>query len=144
MDTSPPLTQLDRLYRAADCWTAAHEASRARLARLVVNDTGFFSRLESGKANPTLATLERFARFFADGANWPDGRVPAAAEVEVAAFCHVNGVSLAKGAPATITAGKSDGRAVDGAGMPYRTSAITEYDSAVPYPGSMMTREAGL
>ncbi len=103
MDTSPPLTQLDRLYRAADCWTAAHEASRARLARLVVNDTGFFSRLESGKANPTLATLERFARFFADGANWPDGRVPAAAEVEVAAFCHVNGVSLSDTVPATGT-----------------------------------------
>ena len=141
MTNRPSVSLLDRLHRVSDLWVETCGATRAKLGRLVVNDGGFFTRLGNQPRGTTTETLERFARFFADGANWPDGRVPAAAEVEVAAFCHVNGVSLERAALATITAGKSDGRAVDGAGVPYRHNAITEYDTAVPYPGSMMTRE---
>lgn len=83
-----PAPLVERLKAAAQTWADLNGASLARLGRAVMNDNGFFSRID---ANPvtTTATLERFARFLGDGGNWPDAAVPD----EVRAFVHVTGVS---------------------------------------------------
>lgn len=86
--TPPSLT--DRLRAAAGQWVSANEASLARLGRLVVNDGAFFTKLDTMPRGPSTDTLEKFARFLADPANWPDGAV---AE-EARALAHVVGVSL--------------------------------------------------
>lgn len=83
-----PAPLMARLERAAAQWTDATGFSLARLGRLVVNDGGYFSRI-AGNPVTTTATLEKFARFLGDSANWPDGAVPE----EVAAFAHVTGVT---------------------------------------------------
>ncbi|MCT2398502.1 hypothetical protein [Novosphingobium mangrovi (ex Huang et al. 2023)] len=83
------MTLIDRLLCCARLWTDANERSLARLATLVSNDGKFFTRLESGRGNATTATLEKFARFLGDGANWPDGAVPR----EVCEFVHIVGIS---------------------------------------------------
>lgn len=83
-----PAPLVERLKAAAQQWVDAHGASLARLGRAVMNDGGFFSRID-GNPVTTTATLERFARFLGDAANWPNGDVPG----EVAAFVHVTGVS---------------------------------------------------
>lgn len=80
---------IDRLRECAQLWAAANEASLARLGRTVVNDGGFFSRIDQPSASTTTATLERFARFLSDEGNWPGGQVPP----DVVAFAHVNGVT---------------------------------------------------
>lgn len=103
-----PFSLLDRLRSAATLWADAHGATLARLGRTVINDGGFFARLESPGASTTTATLERFARFLGDGANWPDGVVPA----EVGAFVHITGVRAPDGAAATGQAGAMSGRGV--------------------------------
>lgn len=91
MDMPTPL--VDRLRECADLWTAAHAARPGRLGRLVINDGGFFTRIESPGASVTTATLERFARFLADPANWPEGEDGRGAVPEaVHAFAHVVGV----------------------------------------------------
>lgn len=83
-----PAPLVERLKLVAQLWVEAHGASLARLGRSVMNDGGFFSRIE---ANPvtTTATLERFARFLGDAENWPDKLVPA----DVRAFVHVTGIT---------------------------------------------------
>lgn len=83
-----PAPLIERLKAAAQLWVDANGASLARLGRAVMNDNGFFSRID-GNPVTTTATLERFARFLGDAANWPDGAVPE----EVRAFVHVTGVS---------------------------------------------------
>lgn len=93
---------IDRLKQAAQLWTEAHGFTLARLGREVVNDGGFFARIDAPEASTTTATLERFARFLGDGTNWPGGVVPDA----VASFVHVVGVSPAETAAAT---GQADG-----------------------------------
>lgn len=87
-----PVSLTDRLTAAAKLWAEANDRSLARLATLVANDGKFFARCEAGTANPTASTLERFARFLGDGANWPEGTVPE----EVKAFVHVVGVTPAQ------------------------------------------------
>lgn len=111
MDT--PLSLLDRLRCCAQLWCEANDATFARLGREVINDGGFFTRIEQPGAGATTATLERFARFFADAGNWPPapgegegGAVPEA----VAAFVHVTGVSPALAAAATGQIGDLSGR----------------------------------
>lgn len=83
-----PAPLVERLKAAAQIWADCNAATLARLGRSVMNDNGFFSRID---ANPvtTTATLERFARFLGDASNWPDGMVPE----DVWAFVHVTGVS---------------------------------------------------
>ncbi|PKB19634.1 hypothetical protein B0I00_1873 [Novosphingobium kunmingense] len=93
---------IDRLMTCAKAWAEANDRSLSRLATIVVNDGKFFVRCEEGTANPTAATLERFARFLGEPANWPEGAVPDA----VASFVHVVGVSPADGA---ATTGQADG-----------------------------------
>ena len=85
---------LDRLRNCAELWAEANEASLARLGRAVVNDGGFFARVERPEASTTTATLEKFARFLGDAGNWPEGRVPA----EVNGFLAVTGISSPPGA----------------------------------------------
>ncbi|MDP3550631.1 MAG: hypothetical protein Q8R81_09560 [Novosphingobium sp.] len=83
-----PAPLVERLKTAAQLWVDQHQASLARLGRSVMNDGGFFSRIETNPVT-TTATLERFARFLGDAGNWPDGAVPD----DVRAFVHVTGVS---------------------------------------------------
>jgi hypothetical protein len=70
----PSLT--DALCAVAAIWAERCEASLARLGRLVVNDTSFFTRFEKPGVSTTTATLEKFSAFLADAGNWPDGTVP--------------------------------------------------------------------
>ena len=94
MDANPTLPLLDRLRVCAALWADAQDGSPARLARLVLNDGGFFTRLESPAASTTTATLERFARFLTDPANWPaDEHGKVEVPREVVAFGHVTGIS---------------------------------------------------
>lgn len=83
-----PAPLVERLKAAAQAWVEAHDASLARLGRLVMNDNGFFSRIDHNPVT-TTATLERFARYLANPTNWPNGSVPA----EVGAFVHVTGIT---------------------------------------------------
>lgn len=94
----PPEPQrlTDRLRQCAEQWVEANTASLATLGRLAIGDSSYFSRPEAPRG-PTTGTLENFARFLGDSANWPDCLVPD----DVAAFAHVVGVSPAAGAPAT-------------------------------------------
>ena len=89
---------VERLQRSADLWSEASGSSLSQLGRSAVNDSTFFSRLESPRG-PTTATLEKFARFLLDPANWPDAKVPR----EVVAFGHVTGITPD---PAPVSRGK--------------------------------------
>ena len=109
------MTLLERLKQVSDAWAAANDRSLARLATIVVNDGSFFTRLASDKPNATTATLIKFAQFFADPANWPDGHIPS----EAVSFVHVNGLSVPEGAAAT-----GQGRNLSG----YATTALTGGD----------------
>ena len=101
----PSLT--DRLTVCAGLWTAANSATLARLGTLVVNDGGFFSRVGAGTST-TTKTLERFARFLIDAANWPGAEVP----FDVCQFAHVVGVSGAACAASPDIAAESIGAEV--------------------------------
>lgn len=102
MTLQNPPTLIDRLTSAALAWSAANDATPARLGRLAINDGGFFTRIGTPDASTTTVTLEKFARFLVDPANWPDGEV---AE-EAKAFAHVTGISLAAAAPSAGNAGE--------------------------------------
>ncbi len=82
-------TLTERLVTASECWTAACDVTLARLGKIVANDTAFFTNLAKMRRGPSTDTLEKFARFLADAANWPEGEV---AE-EAKALAHVVGVS---------------------------------------------------
>ncbi|MFZ5745252.1 MAG: hypothetical protein ACOY7T_12320 [Pseudomonadota bacterium] len=99
------LTLIDRLRQSADRWREVNDATLAKLGRLVINDGGFFSRIEAPGASTTTATLERFARFLGDPANWREGAVPDV----VAEFVHAVGVSPEPAATATGQAGEMSG-----------------------------------
>lgn len=96
------LTLTERLVAASDCWATSQDATLARLGKAVVNDTAFFTNLARMRRGPSTDTLEKFARFLADPANWPDGSVAD----EAKALAHVTGVI----APAAaLSAGKTNG-----------------------------------
>jgi hypothetical protein len=82
-DLSLPL--VERLRACAALWVDDQAASLARLGRAVMNDGGFFSRIESNPVT-TTATLERFAEFLTNPQNWT-GEVPG----EVARFAQIVG-----------------------------------------------------
>jgi hypothetical protein len=89
-----------RLLACAERWAAAHgrdgePAPLSRLGKAVAGDANFFERIAGG-GGVNVSTLEKFARFLADPANWPGGVVPDDAR----AFAHVTGVS-AEGAGAS-------------------------------------------
>lgn len=85
-------TLVERLLAGAQAWAEANDATLARLGRMVVNDGGYFTRVDTPEASTTTGTLEKFARFFADPGNWPNGEVPAIA----AAFVAVVGIPAAE------------------------------------------------
>lgn len=98
---------VDRLRDCANAWGAAHDAKPSRLGLLVVNDSGFFSRLAAREASTTTATLEKFARFLAEPENWPDGTVPG----EVREFTHVVGITAPVAPSSTDNPGDNIGAA---------------------------------
>jgi hypothetical protein len=100
METKISNTLTERLHRCGMAWSAAHEAPLTRLGRIVVNDGGLLQRISQPGASVTTATLEKFAGFLADPANWPEGEVPQ----EALNLAHVVGVSAA--AP-TLSPGKT-------------------------------------
>ena len=105
MDAVPTLSLVDRLRVCAALWAEANDATTAKLARLVINDGGFFTRLDAPGATTTAATLEKFARWLGEPANWPADETGArAVPQEVVAFVHVTGVSAVE---ARASAGKS-------------------------------------
>lgn len=82
------LPLVERLRGCAALWADDQAASLARLGRAVMNDGGFFSRVESNPVT-TTATLERFAEFLINPANWI-AEVPG----EVAQFARIVGVKV--------------------------------------------------
>lgn len=93
MDASTSLPLVDRLRISAALWAESTGGSLARLGKAVVNDGGFFTRLETQPQGTTTATLEKFARFLIDPANWPEDADGArCVPGEVVAFGHVIGV----------------------------------------------------
>lgn len=84
-----------RLIAVAEAHAAAHEAALSRAAKQVAGDANFFDRLANG-GGLRLATLERFASFFADPGNWPVGEDGAAkVPAEAVDLAHATGVSAA-------------------------------------------------
>lgn len=81
---------VDALKQCSALWVERSGATHARLGRSVVNDGGFFSRLETQPRGTTTDTLERFARFLALPDNWPEGEVPE----EVLSFAGRVGISM--------------------------------------------------
>ena len=101
------ITLVEHLLQCANGWASAQQSTLANLGRRVVRDTSFFTRLEKPGSSTTAATLEKFAGFLCNPANWPDGEVPE----EAAAFAHRVGVSAAAPAVANGKTGKISGKA---------------------------------
>ena len=100
METTALPTLIERLQNCAMLWTQAHSAVPGRIGRVVANDAGVLPRISQPGASVTTATLEKFAAYFADPANWPGGVVPQEA-IELA---HVTGVTPA---PVVSSPGKA-------------------------------------
>lgn len=60
----------------ADLWAARTDRSTGALSSVVTNNGRSLERLRDPANSVTDATLEKFARFLVDPANWPDGSVP--------------------------------------------------------------------
>lgn len=61
-----------RLFAGAEAWSAATGRSLGALSSLVTNHGGTLDRLRDPGAAVTDITLEKFARFLIDPANWPE------------------------------------------------------------------------
>ena len=116
---SPPpdkeqfLDLITRLSACCDLWSAANDASRAWLGKKVTNDGSFFTRIGSG-SSLTTATLEKFASFFADPANWKTGQIPQ----EVEAFIVIVAPKHAANPPSPDNASQNiGGENIGGAGV---------------------------
>lgn len=80
----------DRLFAAAEAWSLANGRSLGALSSIVVNHGQALERLRDPSNKVTDATLEKFAAFLADAANWPEGVVPQ----EAIDLAHVVGVTI--------------------------------------------------
>ncbi|MGD9470637.1 MAG: hypothetical protein AB7G24_00905 [Novosphingobium sp.] len=98
MNIHTPLSPITRLQACTALWCAATGRSRGALSSIVANDGGFFTRLDSPGATTTVATLQKFARFLGDAANWPEGHL---VPVEVSAFLHAVGITPPAAPPST-------------------------------------------
>lgn len=103
-----PLTLIDRLRTCAALWADANDRSLGALASVVMNHGSFFDRFESADVSTTTTTLERFARFLGDPANWPEAAVPDA----VREFVHVVGITPDAPTPATGQSAETSGQSV--------------------------------
>lgn len=101
METTPAPTLIERLQRCAQLWTDAHSAAPGRIGRVVANDAGVLPRISQPGASVTTATLEKFAAYLADPANWPEGAVPQ----EAIDLAHVTGISAPALLPSAGNAG---------------------------------------
>lgn len=69
-------TALVRIAEVYEAEASAHGGkSLARVATIVVNRGSFFERLRSGDGF-SVKNLDRFAAWFRDPANWPQGAIP--------------------------------------------------------------------
>lgn len=105
-----PIPLRERLIAVATCWA---EKTGRTLGSLSTRVTGTGKTLERLIEDPARAvqdnTLEKFAVFLADKANWPDEVVPEDAKV----FAHVVGITLPEQAPsAGLQAESSSGQGV--------------------------------
>lgn len=100
MTDTIPLSLPERLRQCAELYAQTPDGSLPRLGKRAINDGAFFDRM--GERGPTTATLEKFAQFLADPANWPEGAVPE----EARAFAHVCGVSADAAVPSAGNAGE--------------------------------------
>lgn len=90
MEHSSPPRLRDRLLGAAEAWSRASGRTLGALSSLVSNHAQTLERLRDPENRVTDATIERFAAFLADPANWPGGIVPQ----EAIDLAHVAGVSI--------------------------------------------------
>lgn len=89
-DLSAPIKPRDRLLQLARIWSDRTGRSHGALSAMVMNHGGALERLRDPAKSVTDGTLERFARWMGDPANWPEGAVPR----EALEFAHVTGVAL--------------------------------------------------
>lgn len=101
MSSANPIKPRDRLLAAAALWAEATGRTLGALSAVVANHGSALDRLRDPANAVTDATLEKFAQFLADPANWPKGEVPE----EAKALAHVCGVTPAD---AAASAGKGD------------------------------------
>lgn len=93
MDQVSPLRLRDRLLLAADAWCAATGRSVGALSSVVANHAQTLQRLRDPSNNVTDATIEKFAAFLSDPANWPEGAV----SQEAIDLAHRVGVTIPEG-----------------------------------------------
>jgi hypothetical protein len=75
------MTLLETILAVASLWADSRgHSSTARLSTIVANDGGLLKRLEAG-GGTTVATLDKFAVFLRDPANWGDAIPSAAADL---------------------------------------------------------------
>ncbi len=92
MDQGSHLRLRDTLLLAAERWALATSRSTGALSSIVANNGRALERLRDPATSVTDATLEKFAGFLADPANWPGGTVPQ----EAIDLAHRVGVSIAE------------------------------------------------
>lgn len=76
MDQTSRLRLRDTLLLAAERWALATGRSTGALSSVVANNGRALERLRNPSTSVTDATLEKFACYLADAANWPEGAVP--------------------------------------------------------------------
>ena len=81
LDHGQVLSLVEALKACSSVWAEQPDNSLAKLGRAVVNDGGFCTRLDTQTKGTTTETLERFARFLSEAANWPEGAVPAPVQI---------------------------------------------------------------
>ena len=81
----------DRLLDAAQAWSRATGRTLGALSSVVSNHAQTIERLRDPGNKVTDATLEKFASYLADPANWPEGAVPQ----EAVDLAHVVGITPA-------------------------------------------------
>ena len=90
MDQASPPRLRDRLFAAAQAWSAATGRTIGALSSVVANHGQALERLRDPANKVTDATLEKFAAYLADPANWPGGAVPQ----EAVDLAHRVGISI--------------------------------------------------
>lgn len=105
MDHQEPIKPRERLLAVAALWSEAAGRSVGALSSMVSNHGSTLERLRDPAVAVTDLTVEKFARFLADAANWPDGAVPE----EAKAFAHVTGVSAGGASPSNGLSGDMSG-----------------------------------
>lgn len=89
MTTHSPPSLRQRLLAAANAWAVATGRTLGGLSAKVANHGHALDRLADPDKAVTDATLEKFARFLVDPANWPNGAVAK----EAVDLAHVVGVN---------------------------------------------------